>query len=129
MAQGLSPAIPFVTDDRDGIKLNKEYIDLVNQNLTMLILTAPGERIMDPDFGVGMRKFIFEQDHPSTYSNISARIYKQVEKYLPYIDIEKIDFQSQGTGNIAVAANTVIIKIIFNIKPLNRRAMLEVPIT
>jgi phage baseplate assembly protein W len=129
MAQGLSPAIPFTTDDRDGIRLNKEYIDLVNQNLTMLLLTAPGERIMDPFFGVGMRKFIFEMDHPSTYSTISAKIYKQVEKYLPYIEIEKIDFQSQGTGNNTVAANTVMIKIIFNIKPLNRRAMLEVPIT
>ena len=64
MAQGLSPAIPFVTDDRDGIKLNKEYIDLVNQNLTMLILTAPGERIMDPSFGVGMKKYIFQNHGP-----------------------------------------------------------------
>ncbi len=129
MAQGLSPAIPFLTDDRDGIKLNKEYIDLVNQNLTMLLLTAPGERIMDPNFGVGMRKFIFEMDHPSTYASISAKIHKQVTKYLPYIEIEKVDFQSQGTGNISVAPNTVMIKIIFNIKPLNRRAMLEVPVT
>ena len=129
MAQGLSPAIPFETDDRDGIRLNKQYIDLVNQNLTMLLLTAPGERVMDPYFGVGMRKFIFEMDHPTTYANISARIYKQVEKYLPYIDIEKIDFQSHGTGNSEVAPNTVMIKIIFNIKPLNRRAMLEVPVS
>ena len=38
MAQGLSPSIPFVTDDRDGIKLNKEYIDLVNQNLKMFFM-------------------------------------------------------------------------------------------
>jgi len=129
MAQGLSPAIPFVTDDRDGVKLNKEYIDLVNQNLTMLLLTAPGERVMDPHFGVGMRKFIFEVDHPATYSNISAKIHKQVKKYLPYIEIEGITYDSHGTGNNEVAANTVMIKLIFNIKPLNRRAMLEVPIS
>jgi len=129
MAQGLSPAIPFLTDDRDGIKLNKEYIDLVNQNLTMLLLTSPGERVMDPNFGVGMRKFIFEQDHPSTYAEISARIYKQVERYLPYLDIENIDFDSQGMGSPQISANTVMIKLVFNIKPLNRRASLEVPIT
>tara|TARA_Y100000004_G_C8702407_1_gene322250 strand:- start:148 stop:540 length:393 start_codon:yes stop_codon:yes gene_type:complete len=129
MAQGLSPAIPFVTDDRDGVKLNKEYIDLVNQNLTMLLLTAPGERIMDPDFGVGMRKFIFEMDHPSTYSNVSARIKQQIDKYLPYIEIEDITYDSNGTGNTAIAANTVMIRLIFNIKPLNRRAMLEVPVS
>ena len=62
MAQGLAPGIPFVTDSRDGIKLIKDYIDLVNQNLTMLLLTSPGERIMDPYFGVGMKQFIFEMD-------------------------------------------------------------------
>ena len=129
MAQGLSPSIPFVTDDRDGIKLNKEYIDLVNQNLKMLLLTSPGERVMDPHFGVGMRQFIFEVDHPQTYSNMSARIHKQVQKYLPYIEIEAITYDSHGTGNQAIAANTVMIKIIFNIKPLNRREELLLPVS
>ena len=76
-----------------------------------------------------MRKFIFEQDHPSTYAEISARIYKQVERYLPYLDIENIDFDSQGMGSPQISANTVMIKLVFNIKPLNRRASLEVPIT
>ena len=95
----------------------------------MLLLTAPGERVMDPNFGVGMRKFIFEMDHPNTYANISAKIHKQVQKYLPYIEIENITYDSHGTGNNAVAANTVMIKLVFNIKPLNRRAMLEVPIS
>ena len=84
---------------------------------------------MDPHFGVGMRRFIFEQDHPSIYAEISAKITQQVAKYLSYIDIEHIDFDSQGMGNSEIASNTVIIKIIFNIKPLNRRAMLEVPVS
>ena len=48
---------------------------------------------------------------------------------MPYIEIEGITYDSHGTGNNAVAANTVMIKLIFNIKPLNRRAMLEVPIS
>lgn len=129
MAQGLSPAIPFNTDPRDGIKLNKEYIDLVNQNLKMLLLTSPGERVMDPHFGCGIRRYIFDQDHPTTYSEISAKIYEQVEKYLSYIQLEHIDFQSQGTGNTDVPDNTVQIRIIFNIKPLNRRETLDVAVT
>ncbi len=129
MAQGLSPSIPFETDDRDGVRLNKEYIDLVNQNLKMLLLTAPGERIMDPNFGVGMRKFLFEMDNKLTHANISARIHKQVQKYLPYIDIEAITYDSFGAGNTEIASNTVMIRLVFNIKPLNRREMLEVPIS
>ena len=129
MAEGLSPAIPFTTDSRDGIRLNKEYIDLVNQNLKMLLLTSPGERIMDPFFGVGMRRFIFEQDHPNVYSDISSRIYQQVAKYLPYLELEHVDFQSQGMGNMDIPANTLKLRIIFNIKPLNRREILDVAVT
>jgi len=125
MAQGLSPSVPLLIDERDGIKLNKRYIDLVNQNLKMLLLTSPGERIMDPHFGVGMRRYIFEQDHPSIYANISAKIHKQVKKYLPYIEIEDLDFQSQGMGNIEIPANTLKLRIIFNIKPLNRTSSLD----
>jgi phage baseplate assembly protein W len=126
MAQGLSPSVPLRTDPRDGIKLNKEYIDLVNQNLKMLLLTSPGERIMDPHFGVGMRRFIFEQDHPTIYADISAKIYEQVAKYLPYIELEHLDFQSNGTGNTNIASNLLQLRIIFNIKPLNRTETLDI---
>ena len=129
MAQGLSPAIPFNTDPRDGIKLNKEYIDLVNQNLKMLLLTSPGERIMDPGFGVGMRRYLFDQDSPTVYAEISSKIYQQVSKYLPYIELEDIDFQSQGTGNPNIASNTVKVRIIFNIKPLNRTETLDLAVS
>lgn len=125
MAQGLSPSVPLLIDPRDGIKLNKRYIDLVNQNLKMLLLTAPGERIMDPHFGVGMRHFIFEMDHPTTYAELSGRIHTQVKKYLPYIEIEDLDFQSQSTGNMNMPNNTLKLRIIFNIKPLNRTSSLD----
>jgi phage baseplate assembly protein W len=129
MAQGLSPTTPLTTDSRDGIKLNKEYIDLVNQNLKMLLLTSPGERIMDPHFGVGMRRYIFEQDHPTIYADISAKIYEQVAKYLPYIELEHLDFQSSGTGNENIANNLLKLRIIFNIKPLNRTETLDVDVS
>jgi phage baseplate assembly protein W len=129
MAQGLSPSVPLRTDPRDGIKLNKEYIDLVNQNLKMLLLTSPGERIMDPHFGVGMRRFIFEQDHPTIYADISAKIYEQVAKYLPYIELEHLDFQSNGTGNTNIASNLLKLRIIFNIKPLNRTETLDIDVS
>ena len=33
----------------------------VKSNLINLILTSPGERIMNPDFGIGIRDLIFEQ--------------------------------------------------------------------
>ena len=58
----------------------------------MLILTVPGERIMYPTFGVGLKQYLFEQNDVTTYSDVVDRIKQQVSIHLPYIRIDKIDF-------------------------------------
>ena len=129
MAQGFSISIPLQRDARDGFKMNKTYKQVVNQNLKMLLLTVPGERIMDPSFGVGVRRFLFEQDSPITYSNLSARIHKQVSKYLSYLELEDVEFFSQGTGYPNMPDNTVKIKISYTIKPIASSDTLELVVT
>ena len=129
MAQGFSVSVPLRRDDRDGWEMNKSYKSLVSQNLKMLLFTVPGERIMDANFGVGLKLYLFEQDHPVTYSNISARIHKQVAKYLPYLNIDDIEFKSQGMGFPEMRDNLVQIKVQYTIKPLSRSDTLEVVVS
>jgi hypothetical protein len=47
----------------------------------MLILTIPGERIMDPNFGVGLRRYLFELNGSNTYSAISSKINEQADLF------------------------------------------------
>jgi len=57
MPSGLSPKLPLTVSEVFGpYNLNTNFEDLAKQNLKMLILTIPGERIMDPNFGVGLRR-------------------------------------------------------------------------
>jgi hypothetical protein len=88
----LSVALPLRIDSVDGFKMNKSLKSLVKQNLKMLLLTAPGERIMDPDFGVGVRRYLFEGFNQTVYAEIDARIREQVKRYLPVINIRRIAF-------------------------------------
>lgn len=67
-----------------------EMNELIKQNLKMLVLTNPGERIMNPNFGVGIKRFIFESKTSSTYANIEGRIRSQVKIYMPFLDIQQI---------------------------------------
>ena len=54
MAEGLSVALPLEVNPNDGAYgVHKDLQSVARQSLKMLILTAPGERIMAPDFGVG----------------------------------------------------------------------------
>tara|TARA_B100001250_G_scaffold73610_3_gene60119 strand:- start:6519 stop:6941 length:423 start_codon:yes stop_codon:yes gene_type:complete len=128
MAQGFGPIAPMRIDPVDGIALSKNYRQLVTEQLKMLLLCSPGERIMDANFGVGARRYLFEQDHPSTYATLKAKIYEQVNKYLTYIDLKEVQFLSQGTGHPNMPDNLVNIRIVYKIKPLNMDDIIEVSV-
>ena len=69
-----SPTLPLTIDELDGYKMNKNIKDVIRQNFKMLILTSPGERIMLPDFGAGIRRFLFEPIIPTQFSKIKNRV-------------------------------------------------------
>jgi phage baseplate assembly protein W len=84
--------LPLSLDDTDGFGMLKRIREVIKQNLKMLILTEPGERIMDPQFGVGMKRFLFENFSDSVYSQIDSRIREQVRIYMPDVSIRQINF-------------------------------------
>jgi phage baseplate assembly protein W len=102
---GLSPKFPLRFDYAGGAyTLNKTYREMVKQNLKNLILTNPGERIMDMNFGAGLRTYFFESMTHNTYPQIAADIEEQVKRYMPFVQIDSINFtagdESAGTGNV-----------------------------
>ena len=128
MSTGISPRIPLVVSEVFGAyDLITNFEDLARQNLKMVIMTNPGERMMDINFGVGIRKYIFEPNKPSTYSEIRSRIAKQVGDYLPYIKIEKIDFLVPE-GNPDLFPNTIMVNIHFSMPGLSSISVLQIDV-
>ena len=89
--QGLSVSLPLVYDTVDGpYLLNKTLKQVIKQNLKNLILTSPGERIMIPEFGAGVRRYLFESYTQATFSKILADISAQVAEYMPFLQIDNL---------------------------------------
>ena len=97
---GISPKLPLYIDPIDGIALNKTLKQMTRQNLKMIILTSPGERIMYPKFGVGIRRYLFMNNTQRTLSDISRKIEQQVRTYLPSVTIRSIKFLSENGEEI-----------------------------
>ena len=97
---GISPKLPLYTDPVDGIALNKTLKQMTRQNLKMIILTSPGERIMHPKFGVGLRRYLFMNNTSRTLSDIKRKIEQQVRTYLPSVSISSIKFMSENGEEI-----------------------------
>ena len=92
---GISPKLPLYIDPVDGIALNKTIKQMTRQNLKMIILTSPGERIMHPKFGVGLKRYLFMNNTSRTYLEIKRKIEQQVRTYLPSVSISSIKFLSE----------------------------------
>ena len=85
-------ALPLQKDSNDGFQMLKTIRETVKQNLKTIILTNPGERIMEPDCGVGIKAFLFSNFSEGVETEIYDRIVKQVGTYLPALRITNIIF-------------------------------------
>lgn len=121
MPQGLSPKFPLSISEHGDFSNNETIKELVKQNFKSLLLTVPGERIMMPDLGVGIKRFLFETKGTGIFENISGAIRNQTKKYMPYIDIVDIEIKDDS-----VSEEIVYIKIQYLIKPIGQEDAIEI---
>lgn len=114
----LSPKFPLSFSDDGGYSSNKTIKEVVKQNFKNLVLTSPGERIMIPDFGVGIRNYLFEQMTGDVVDAIYQRIIEQVEKFMPFVEV-------QGMSPY-MEENEIILSIQYFITPISETDILSV---
>ena len=86
--QTLAPKLPLSFDDKYGYAMLLKVRETTKQNLKCLLLTSPGERVMIPEFGVGLKKYLFQNAGPELKVNLKIKIRQQVQKYMPFLNIE-----------------------------------------
>ena len=82
----ITPLFPMVVQDNTGFITIKEDtpIEAIKFNLRNILLTNPGENLSDPDFGVGLKKSLFELETTSDITTLKERIFKQIKIYANY---------------------------------------------
>lgn len=59
--------------------------EAIKANLINFLLTGQGERVFNPGFGAGLRKFVFQQINTGGTTEIENYILSVIEKYFPNI--------------------------------------------
>lgn len=93
---GIQPKLPIAISTVEGFQNTKTLKENVQQNLKNLILTSPGERIMDVDFGVGVRNYLFEN---FSQVDIESRMEEQITKYMPYLTVTHLHIVPMEVDN------------------------------
>jgi phage baseplate assembly protein W len=108
-----TPDFPLSLGDKTLFSEANSTKDVVIFHLKNLILTNPGEKISDPDYGVGIRSYLFENMTRGLLNNIAKEIDLAITKYLGYIDVQDISVSSPPDSNY------VSVKIFFQIPSLD----------
>jgi len=116
---GIGPELPLNRDIKFGnFGLITNFKDQVKQNFKNLLLTSPGERIMNGDFGVGLRNYLFEPRFIAV-PKIKQRIKQQVDRYMPFIRINNILFDSHQDPEIAAESPVLSVEVQYDVPSLN----------
>ena len=68
----------------------KTVLEQSKANLRNLLLTTPGERVFQPNFGCDLRDLLFEQINNETLGGVDNSIRVALDTWLPYVNINDL---------------------------------------
>jgi phage baseplate assembly protein W len=74
--------------------------DQIKSNLINLLLTAKGERVMNPEFGCDLKNFLFEGITNSNISLLKTNISDSISTFIPEITLKNINLDSNIDDNL-----------------------------
>ena len=118
---------PFIRDRDENIFVGIDYpfhrsagvegwfkststtIKAVKNNIKLLLQTEKGERLMQPNIGVALKRFVFQQIDSDTFIAIQNEIIDTINFWLPFVEIKDIKIDTDD------GRNTIKINVMFNI--------------
>jgi len=76
--------------------------DAIKNNLINYFLTNPGERLLNPTFGGGLRAFISQQISENSLDGLKENVSLKLETYFPNVIINSLDVLKRDDENSVV---------------------------
>lgn len=87
-----SPKLPLTRGKETSHEMLKTLLEVIKQNIRMIVLTNPGERIMIPEFGAGLYRLLFQPMSEVVFITVRDEIIRQVGIYMPFVEIKDVKF-------------------------------------
>ncbi len=107
---GLS--FPLRQDKFNDFAMTKTSLQQARHNLKNLLLTFPGERVGQPEFGSRLRALCFEQIDDELPVKLEEEVKQAVSTWLPYINIQEVNTlteeQDQNKIHVEIKFSTTL---------------------
>lgn len=82
----------FTNDALPGKDIRASYdIEAINNSLRNIFNTSPGERILVPEFGANLRRYLFASITEATANSIGSAIVRTIEMWEPRVEVDFVN--------------------------------------
>jgi len=115
-------AMPVDVDPFTGLIAAAEYEEDIRQSIRIIIETAPGERVMRPNFGCGIHDLVFEAVDTTTIQRIRSEVEEALRRYEARIDVLEVNVDEDAT-----AEGKLLIELEYRVRRTNQLGNLVFP--
>lgn len=118
---GAGWAFPAYVDHRGGVALVRGP-DELDASLRMILETAPGERVMRPEFGCRIWEHVFDATDPTTLGLMAQAVRDAVVRWEPRVELDDVAVRVDPDE-----PSRVRIDVVYRIRSTNDRRNLVHP--
>jgi phage baseplate assembly protein W len=119
---GRGGAFPVVLDPRTGLVLGVEYEEDIRQSIMIILETAPGERVMRPNFGCGIHDLVFTALDSTTLQLIRSTVEESLRRCEARIDVLSVTVDEEATSE-----GKLLIELEYRVRKTNQTGNLVSP--
>jgi phage baseplate assembly protein W len=112
---------PLQVTPTGGIATSSEE-QKIEESILLVLSTAPGERLMLPDFGCGIHDLVFSPNNSSTVTTVVDLVRRALTKYEPRIDVIEVTAETSTEQ-----PNLLLIRVDYRVRDNNAMANLVYP--
>jgi phage baseplate assembly protein W len=87
---GRGPGVPLHPDLVRGALTYRSGAEKVRESIELILRTEPGERVMRPTFGCGLRQFLMEPNSVATRARLERAVTAALEAHEPRIALQQV---------------------------------------
>lgn len=106
---------PPRTDARGGIALTNERSEL-EQSIRIILLTAPGQRVMRPTFGCRIHDLVFDPANNQTFARARRHVEEALAMWEPRISVLEVNVRPEHDGGRVNGDSRLMIDVLYEIK-------------
>jgi len=117
----LGVGVAFPVSAAQGEIATAAYEEDVRQAILIILQTNRDERVMRPDFGAGLRDFVFEPVNTTTMARVKTRVQEALIDWEPRIDVKSVEVSTSDP------LNKLLIDIAYSVRATNTASNVVYP--